>query len=284
MSLPPSTVQERATARQGGRASAEARGRWAQEVMALARRWWIELLRERLNLVLSIAQPAIWLVFFGAGVERAIDAEVIGTDDYVGFMLAGIVTFTIVGNGISGAMPLLWDKETGYLDRLMSMPIARSTVIVSRFVFQVAQQSAQILLVVLVALLLGVRIATGPLGLLVILVAAALLTMSVTAAFSALAYAVPQHGTFFAIAGFVTLPLLFMSNAFVPLDAMPGWMAVVARLNPLTYAIEAMRTLVIRGWAGSIVWSLAVLALVAALCLAAGVQQFRRQTGERVQG
>lgn len=284
MSSPPSAVQERAAARQGGWASAEARGHWAQEVMALARRWWIELLRERLNLVLSIAQPAIWLVFFGAGVERAIDAEVIGTDDYVGFMLAGVIAFTIVGNGISGAMPLLWDKETGYLDRLMSMPIARSTVIVSRFVFQVAQQSAQILLVVLVALLLGVRIAAGPLGLLVILVAAALLTMSVTAAFSALAYAVPQHGTFFAIAGFVTLPLLFMSNAFVPLDAMPGWMAVVARLNPLTYAIEAMRTLVVRGWSASIAWSLAVLAVAAALCLAAGVQQFRRQTGERVQG
>jgi ABC-2 type transport system permease protein len=279
---PPTVVEERAAGRPG-RASA-ARGHWAQEVMALARRWWIELLRERLNLVLSIAQPAIWLVFFGAGVERAIDAEVIGTDDYVGFMLAGIITFTIVGNGVSGAMPLLWDKETGYLDRLMSMPIARSTVIVSRFVFQVAQQSAQILLVVLVALLLGVRIAAGPLGLLVILVAAALLTMSVTAAFSALAYAVPQHGTFFAVAGFVTLPLLFMSNAFVPLDAMPGWMAVIARLNPLTYAIEAMRTLVIRGWTASIVWSLAVLALAAALCLAAGVQQFRRQTGERVQG
>lgn len=284
MTTRPPAVRERAAARTGGRASAEARGRWAQEVMALARRWWIELLRERLNLVLSIAQPAIWLVFFGAGVERAIDAEVVGTDDYVGFMLAGVIAFTIVGNGISGAMPLLWDKETGYLDRLMSMPIARSTVIVSRFVFQVAQQSAQILLVVLVALLLGVRIAAGPLGLLVILVAAALLTMSVTAAFSALAYRVPQHGTFFAIAGFVTLPLLFMSNAFVPLDAMPGWMAVVARLNPLTYAIEAMRTLVVRGWAASIAWSLAVLALAAALCLAAGVQQFRRQTGERVQG
>jgi ABC-2 type transport system permease protein len=199
-------------------------------------------------------------------------------------MLAGIVTFTIVGNGVSGAMPLLWDKETGYLDRLMSMPIARSSVIVSRFVFQVAQQSAQILLVVLVALVLGVRIAAGPLGLLVILVAAALLTMSVTAAFSALAYAVPQHGTFFAIAGFVTLPLLFMSNAFVPLDAMPGWMEAVARLNPLTYAIEAMRTLVVDGWDAGVGWSLVVLALVAVACLAAGTRQFRKRTGERVQG
>lgn len=256
-------------------------GRWIQEVLALTRRWWIELLRERLNLTFSVAQPAIWLVFFGAGVGRAIDADVIGTGDYTGFMLAGIITFTIVGNGVSGAMPLLWDKETGYLDRLMSMPIARSSVIVSRFVFQVAQQTVQILLVVLVALALGVRIATGVPGLVVILLAAALLTMSVTAAFSALAYAVPQHGTFFAVAGFVTLPLLFMSNAFVPLDVMPGWMEVVARINPLTYAIQSMRALVLDGWEPGVLTSLGVLALVGAGCLALGTWQFRKQTGDR---
>ena len=262
----------------------EARSRWMQEVLALVRRWWIELLRERLNLVFSIAQPAIWLVFFGAGVERAIDTRVIGTDDYISFMLAGIIAFTIVGNGVSGAMPLLWDKETGYLDRLMSMPIARSSVIVSRFVFQVAQQSVQIMLVVAVALILGVRIESGPLGLVVILLAAALLTMSVTAAFSALAYAVPQHGTFFAVVGFISLPLLFMSNAFVPLDAMPFWMRIVARINPLTYAIEAMRILVIEGWSGRIVSSLGILAVAAGICLAVGTREFRRQTGDRVRG
>ena len=262
----------------------EARSRWMQEVLALVRRWWIELLRERLNLVFSIAQPAIWLVFFGAGVERAIDTRVIGTDDYISFMLAGIIAFTIVGNGVSGAMPLLWDKETGYLDRLMSMPIARSSVIVSRFVFQVAQQSVQITLVVAVALVLGVRIESGPLGLVVILLAAALLTMSVTAAFSALAYAVPQHGTFFAVVGFISLPLLFMSNAFVPLDAMPFWMRIVARINPLTYAIEAMRILVIEGWSGRIVSSLGILAVAAGICLAVGTREFRRQTGDRVRG
>jgi ABC-2 type transport system permease protein len=258
-----------------------ARRRWAQEVLALTRRWWIELLRERLNLASSITQPAIWLVFFGAGVGRAIDEDVIGTGDYTGFMLAGIITFTIVGNGVAGAMPLLWDKETGYLDRLMSMPIARSSVIVSRFVFQVAQQTAQILLVVIVAYVLGVRIVTGPLGLVVILLTAALLTMSVTAAFSALAYAVPQHGTFFAVAGFVTLPLLFMSNAFVPLDVMPGWMEVVARANPLTYAIETMRALVLEGWEPRILLSLAALTVAGGLCLALGTWQFRKQTGDR---
>jgi ABC-2 type transport system permease protein len=118
----------------------------------------------------------------------------------------------------------------------------------------------------------------------VILLAAALLTMSVTAAFSALAYAVPQHGTFFAVVGFISLPLLFMSSAFVPLDAMPAWMEIVARVNPLTYAIEAIRTLVIDGWESRVASSLVVLTLAAGICLAIGTQQFRRQTGERVRG
>ncbi|HEY8173722.1 MAG TPA: ABC transporter permease [Dehalococcoidia bacterium] len=255
---------------------------WLQEVLALTRRWYIMLIRERLNLVFSILQPAIWLLFFGSAVGRAVDVDVIGTSDYIRFMLPGIIAFTVVGNGVSGAMPLLWDKEQGYLDRMMSMPIARSSVIVSRFVFQLGLGSAQTILVVLVALAMGVRVEAGPLGILVILVAAGLLTMALTAVFVALAYYVPGHGTFFAITGFVTLPLLFMSNAFVPLDAMPAWMEVVARLNPLTYAIQSMRLLVIEGWQLEVFGELAVLALAAGACLAIGTQQFARQTGERV--
>jgi len=255
---------------------------WAQEVLALTRRWYLLLIRERLNLVFSIAQPAIWLVFFGSGVDRAIDASAIGTDDYIAFMLPGIIAFTIVGGGVAGAMPLLWDKEQGYLDKMMSMPIARSSIIVSRFVFQVCLGSAQTIAVVLVAVIMGVRIESGVLGVLAILVAGGLLALAVTSVFVGLAYWVPGHGTFFAITGFITLPLLFMSNAFVPLDTMPGWMEVVARVNPLTYAIGAMRTLVLDGWEMSVLGAIAVLALAAILCLAAGADQFRRKTADRV--
>ena len=255
---------------------------WAQEVMALTRRWYILTIRERLNLVFSIAQPAIWLVFFGSSLGRGVDKQVIGTSDYISFMLPGIIAFTIVGNSVSGAMPLLWDKEQGYLDKLMSMPIARSSMIVSRFVFQLGLGSAQTVIVLLVAFAMGVRIEAGVGGLLVILLAAALLTMAFTAVFVALAYWVPGHGTFFAITGFVTLPLLFMSNAFVPLHAMPAWMEAIARLNPLTYAIDAMRRPLLEGWSAGIAGSLAMLTLFAAICLAAGAYEFGRETGERV--
>lgn len=255
---------------------------YIQEVQALARRWWIELRRDRLNLAFNLVQPAVWMVFFGIGVGRTVDKAVIGTDDYIGFMLPGLIAFTVVGNGVSSAMPLMWDKETGYLDKLMSMPIARSTVIVSRFVFQLALNSAQVLIMLAVALILDVRVATNVAGVLLILVVGGLLTLAFTAAFAALAYRVANHGTFFAVTGFITLPLLFMSNAFVPLHAMPGWMEVTARLNPLTYAITAMRTLVLDGWEMSLVSPLAVLSAVAAAGLTIGTMEFRRLTGERV--
>ena len=266
----------------GATPDAGVRREWLQEVFGLSRRWFLQLVRDRLNLVFSLTQPAIWLAFFGTAVGRAIDKDVIGTSNYIGFMLAGVIAFTVVTNTVSGAMPLLWDKETGYLDKLLAMPIARSSLIVSRFVFQFALGTAQVVLVFVVAVAVAVDVASGPLGALAILAVAGLLSMSMTALFMALAYRVPTHGTFFAVAGFVTLPLVFVSNAFVPLEVMPGWMRVVARLNPLTYAIEAMRVLVIDGWRIEVVTALAVLAFFALVSLAIATREFVRHTAHRI--
>jgi ABC-2 type transport system permease protein len=93
---------------------------------------------------------------------------------------------------------------------------------------------------------------------------------------------VPGHGTFFAITGFATLPLLFISNAFVPFEAMPGWMAVLARLNPLSCAIESMRILVLQGFTAELAGTLGILAASAAVLLACGTWEFQRHTGGRV--
>ena len=255
---------------------------WTQEVAALAKRWFIELQQEKLNLLFSVLQPAIWLVFFGTGIGRAVDKQVIGTNDYTGFTLPGIIAFTVVGGGVSAAMPLLWDKEGGYLDKLMSMPISRSSIIVSRFVFQAVLATAQVAALVAVAMIGGVNFQGGPATVLVIALSAGLLSLSVTASFSALAYWVESHGTFFAVTGFITMPLLFISNAFVPVETLPRWMEITARLNPLTYAIEAMRIPIIEGWDTDILTSLAVLLAVGLACLAVGAQQFNRRTGDRV--
>ena len=274
-------LREALRGREEARSWRAARSEWLQEVLALSRRWYLQLIRDRLNLVFSLTQPAIWLAFFGSAMGRAIDTEAIGTSDYVGFMLAGVIAFTVVTNAISGAMPLLWDKEVGYLDKILAMPIARSSLIVSRFVFQFGLGMAQVALVFVVAVAISVDVASGPLGAIAILAVAGLLSMSLTALFMALAYRVPTHGTFFAVAGFITLPLVFLSNAFVPIDVMPSWMGIVARLNPLTYAIEAMRVLVLEGWDVDVISGLGALALFAAGSLALATFEFIRHTGER---
>ncbi|HYZ79253.1 MAG TPA: ABC transporter permease [Gaiellaceae bacterium] len=252
-----------------------------QEVQALARRWFLQRRRERLELASSIVLPSIWLVFFGIGLGKITNPSLVGTSDYTAFMLPGIIVFTIVSTGIQGALPLLWDKETGYLLRLMSMPISRSSVLLARFAFQLALGAVQALLVIAVALALGVDIETGVLGVLVVLFTASLMTIALTAVFAALVYALPGHSMFFALAGFVTLPLVLLSNAFVPLHAMPTWMEVIARANPLTYAIQVMRLVVIQGWTAEVGWSIGVVAAFAAVATAIGVQQFRQQTAER---
>ena len=264
------------------RSRPEVRRDWVQEVAALTRRWYLQLVRDRLNLVFSLTQPAFWLIFFGGAMGRAVDVQVIGTSNVVGFMLAGIIAFTVVTNAMTGAMPLLWDKETGYLDKLLSMPMARSSLIVSRFLFQFGVGTAQVILVFLVAVITAVDIAAGPPGALTILVVAGLLSMSFSALFTALAFRVPSHGTFFAITGFVTLPLVFMSNAFVPIDAMPSWMGGFARVNPLSYAVEAIRLLILDGWSAPVAANMAILAAFAALCLGLATLEFRRHTGLRV--
>jgi ABC-2 type transport system ATP-binding protein len=254
---------------------------WLQEVRAFLRRWYLEVRRERLNLFLTLLQPAIWLIFFGGALGRAIDGGTVGTGDYVGFIMPGVLAFIAVGVGISGAIPLLWDKETGYLQRLMSMPIARSSLLASRLAFQMAIALGEGLVALAVALVMGVEIATGVPGAALMLLVGALLAVALTALFLALAYSTPGHNTFFAVSGFVTLPLVFVSNAFVPLDAMPDWMAAAAAANPLTYGIDAIRRLVIGPASAALVVDVAVVVAFAAACTALAAIQFRRR-GARV--
>src|SRR5262245_17613722 len=131
---------------------------YVQEVAAQARRWLIHIQREKLNLFFSIAQPALWLVFFGGMLQRAIDRSVIDAPNYPTFLLPGIMVFTVVGDAVAGAMPLMWDKENGFLAKMLTAPISRSSIIVSRFVFQMGLGLVQGLAILLVGLALGVNI------------------------------------------------------------------------------------------------------------------------------
>ena len=248
---------------------------WLENRILLLR-WWFRLRREPLTLLSTLAQPVLWLLLFGHLLARMAAGEVPG-GDYLRFMTAGAMVMTVFNGAVNGGVELLFDRETGFLQRLLAAPIRRLSIVTSRFAYIVAVTAVQNLLITLTAFLMGVRFATGLGGVVAALAIGALFGAGVATLSIALAFAVPRHPEFFTITGFLSLPLLFLSSALAPLELMPGWMQVLARVNPMTYAIEATRVLVLRGWDPAGVTSmLAALLAFDLLALAVAARVLRR--------
>ncbi|MBM4124013.1 MAG: ABC transporter [Nitrospira sp.] len=256
---------------------------YRQEIGALTMRWVRRLSREKFSMLFTLVQPMLfWLIFFGNLFQRAADVRVVQAPNYISFLAAGVVIMTVLNNGLAGGVDLLFDKENGFLERLMSTPIHRSSVILSRFIFVMTITSLQVLVILGVAYLFGVRPATGFLGVVVILLIGLLFGVGLTAISMAMAFSVKSHGDFFSVLGFLSLPMIFLSSALVPLAAMPTWMGVLARFNPMTWAIDAVRPLILSGWAealGPVAMVVVVMVAFDALCLYGSARAFRRAMG-----
>jgi len=251
-----------------------------QETWAMTRRWLHRLRREPMSITFSILQPLIWLLLFGNLFQKAAAIPGMAPGTYLAFMTAGVVVMTVLNSGLFGGVEIMFDKETGFLERLLVAPIHRSALIVSRFLFVIGITSLQSLLILGLASLIGVPMATGIGGLAMTLIIGMMLGIGLIALSTSLAFVVKGHGPFFALIGFITLPLIFLSSALVPRSVMPDWMSFLALLNPMTYAIEGVRSLILTGWVWPLLIKLiGVLLLFDALCLYLGVRIFRRSLG-----
>jgi len=256
---------------------------YRQEIGALTMRWVRRLSREKFSMLFTLVQPMLfWLIFFGNLFQRAADGQVVQAPNYISFLTAGVVVMTVLNNGLAGGVDLLFDKENGFLERLMSTPIHRSSVILSRFLFVMAITSLQVLVILGVASLFGVRPATGWFGIGLILLVGVLFGVGLTAISMAMAFSVRSHGDFFSVLGFLSLPMIFLSSALVPLGAMPGWMQVLAMFNPMTWVIDAVRPLILSGWTDALPRvGIAIVSMVIfdAVCLYGSSRAFRRAMG-----
>ena len=256
---------------------------YLQEVGALTMRWVKRLSRERFSMLFTLAQPMVfWLIFFGNLFQRTANTEVTQAPSYIAFLAAGVVVMTILNNGLAGGTDLLFDKENGFLERMMSTPISRTSVIISRFLFVMTITSGQVLVILGVAYLYGVHPVTGFGGVAVIILIGLLFGVGLTAISMALAFSVKSHGDFFSMLGFLSLPMIFLSSALVPLSAMPGWMSVLAQLNPMTWAIDAVRPLILTGWAAAlpkIGIVIIIMAVFDSICLYGAAKAFRKTLG-----
>jgi ABC-2 type transport system permease protein len=273
------------TTRAAGHAPRQHRGgvvRMARDSWVIARRNLRRMTRIPEIVVFGLMQPVMFVLLFSYVLGGAIRVP---GGDYREFLMAGIFAQT-VAFAVEGASAGIADDMTkGLVDRFRSLPIARSAVLAGRTLADVVQSAFVLLVLALVALLVGWRVHQG----LFKALAAFLLLLLLGYAFSwigaliGLSLRSPEAAT---SAGLIWLfPLTFLSNAFVPVDTMPGWLQAIAYWNPFSATVQACRTLfgnpgadTAHVWpmqhpvAASALWSLLILALFSWL----SVRKYRR--------
>ena len=222
-------------------APASALAEISQETLALTRRLFVQLARRPSTLVAGVLQPLIWLVLFGALFANAPAGLLPGGMGYGRFLGAGVIVFTAFSGALNAGLPLMFDREFGFLNRLLVAPLrARSSIVLASVLYITSLSLVQSLAILLTAAALGYGW-PGAAGLLLVLLTLLLLVFAVTALSLGLAFALPGHIELIAVIFVANLPLLFASTALAPLSFMPAWLGWLAALNPLTFAIEPIR-------------------------------------------
>lgn len=218
-------------------------GEFLQETVALTRRLFIQLKRRPTTLIAGIIQPLMWLVLFGA-LFKNVPEGLFGTSQSYGqFLSAGVIVFTAFSGALNAGLPVMFDREFGFLNRLLVAPLAsRFSIVMASAIFITTLSLVQTLAIMVLSFFMGAGL-PNTVGLAIVALIVLLLVLGVTALSLGLSFALPGHIELIAVIFVTNLPLLFASTALVPLAFMPTWLQVVASLNPLSFAIEPIRYL-----------------------------------------
>jgi ABC transporter DrrB family efflux protein len=222
------------------------RSRWAvSDTLTLTKRNLLVWYRVPAYLFFTVIQPVMFVLMFRYVFGGAIHVNVPG--GYVSFLMPGIIGQTAAFACFGTAIALAQELQKGVIDRLRSMPMARSAVLTGRLVADTLRMTITILIVVGVGFAVGFRFHNGvvPAILMVVLAIVFGLACCVIAAYTGLAIKDEESVQAF---GLIWLfPLTFLSSAFVPIHSMPGWLQAFAYNQPVTFIIDTMRALALGG-------------------------------------
>jgi ABC transporter DrrB family efflux protein len=226
--------------------------RWAViDTLTITRRNLLVWMRVPAYIMFTVIQPVMFVLLFRYVFGGAI--KVTGTS-YVNFLLPGIIGQTAAFATFGTAIALAQELKKGVIDRLRSMPMARSAVLAGRLVADTARMFLTIVIVVGVGYAVGFRFQNGP-GLAIAMIVLATvfgLAICCIAAYTGLAIGDEESVQAF---GLVWLfPLTFLSSAFVPIPSMPGWLQAFANNQPVTYVINVMRSMALGGPIAADLW------------------------------
>jgi ABC-2 type transport system permease protein len=228
---------------------------------ALTNRDLIKWYKNPIQLIISLVQPVVWLGLFGkalnfgsfitsSGANAAQAATIMkatfGVTNYFSFLAAGMLAMIILFTAAFSGMSVVFDKRFGFMNKALSTPIGRGSIVIGKVLQSTIRSLIQAAMVLIIAVLLGMDTShLSVLGIVGAFTILFLMSFGLSSLFVMLALRSSEWQTQMAVINLLNLPLLFASNALLPVKLMPSWLQTVVKLNPVSYANDATRQLLV---------------------------------------
>lgn len=202
----------------------------------------IRYFRDRVRVILSLFRPVLWLLIFGTGINSLIQMQKMTSgEDYLHFLFPGIVTLNLVFASLYSGISIIWDREFGFLKEILVAPISRTSIALGRTLSGTTIALIEGFFVFLLAPFIGVKLMIDKF--IPVIIVMFLIAFTGTALGVLIAAAIPSFEGFGIVANLVVMPMFFLSGAVFPIsDNLPQWLKYSVRINPLTYGVDALRS------------------------------------------
>ncbi|GBE02424.1 inner membrane transport permease YbhR [bacterium BMS3Bbin06] len=239
-----------------------------------------KFIRERSRLLSTIARPLIWLFLVGGGMTRLVPVNKEGIT-YLQFFFPGIIGMTILFSSIFSAISIIWDKEFGYMKEMLVAPVSRTSIVVGKALSGTVVSTIQAFIILLLFPLVGLKLALSQI--ILALIAGALLAFAISSIGIVIATFYESFESFSVIMNFIVMPMFFLSGAMYPVKDLPVVLGILARMNPLTYGVDALKNIIFpleKGNMGpdfGLLFDITIILLVSLLFIVLGTLFFRRR-------
>ncbi|MDR3282961.1 MAG: ABC transporter permease [Candidatus Methanoplasma sp.] len=221
---------------------------YSRQLLSLTGRELKHWYRSRMQIIVTIVQPLVWLGLFGLSAEvfvNMIESKGgldLATTDYFSFLSVGIILSTALTTSLTSGMSVVWDRRFGFLDKLRASPVPRGVIPLSKVLASTVKATVQAMAVFAVAVALGLDVDGLTMhGVSVLLASVILIGLTFSSIFVALGTAIKSFDTYMTLNSLLSMPMMFVSGVMFPTYKFPAWLKAAADLNPLTYASDAAR-------------------------------------------
>jgi len=228
----------------------------------------IKWFRSPVSVISMLVMPAAWLIFVGLALPVKF------TGNYLDFITPGILVMTMLSSSLQGGALLMFDKILGFLNKFLALPTPRESILLGKIMFITIRGVIQATIILMIATLIGASI-LGPFQYGMIYLILILFGILMSSVATTIALYLGDHDSYAAVNTMISMPLFFTSSALMPYDVMPPWLRAIAVCNPLSYAIDAVRSI---GTSHIPSFQIGLLAVIGGIVLVICMKMFRRVT------